>query len=56
MAKGSTINYFSYPTNIAFGNGAVGELGAYLKANKLRAPLIVTDPVVANLDFFKYII
>ncbi len=43
---------YSFPTNIRFGTGAVKELGSHLSINKLRIPLIVTDPVIANLGFF----
>jgi alcohol dehydrogenase class IV len=47
---------FSFPTNIRFGVNVVNELPAYLKANKLKYPLIVTDPIIKDLDFFKRII
>lgn len=47
---------YNFPTTIRFGAGAVKELGDYLKSNNLQRPLIVTDPVVAQLDFFKEII
>lgn len=47
---------YNFPTTIRFGAGSVKELGDYLKSNNLQRPLIVTDPVVAQLDFFKEII
>jgi alcohol dehydrogenase class IV len=47
---------YNFPTTIRFGAGASKELPAYLIQNKLRRPLIVTDPVVAQLGFFKTII
>lgn len=47
---------YNFPTTIRFGAGASKELPAYLVQNKLRRPLIVTDPVVAQLEFFKTII
>ncbi len=47
---------FSFPTNIRFGAGAAGELGNHLKDNELSKPLIVTDPVIANLGFFENIL
>lgn len=47
---------YNFPTTIRFGAGAVKELGDYLKTNNLQKPLIVTDPVVAQLNFFKEII
>ena len=50
------IYQYNFPTTIRFGAGVVNELGNYLKDNKLNNPLIVTDPVVAELGFFKVII
>jgi alcohol dehydrogenase class IV len=47
---------FSFPTNIRFGINVVNELPAYLKSHRLKYPLIVTDPVIKDLDFFKRII
>jgi alcohol dehydrogenase class IV len=47
---------FNFPTTIRFGAGAVNELPAYLKKNNLGRPLVVTDPNVAQLGFFKGII
>lgn len=47
---------FNFPTPIRFGAGAVKELPAYLKSNGLKSPLLVTDPVIAELDFFKEIL
>ncbi len=52
----SIIRQFNFPTVIRFGAGAVKELPAYLKNNGLQKPLIVTDPVIAELSFFKTII
>lgn len=50
------IHQFNFPTTIRFGAGAVRELPAYLQKNNLKAPLIVTDPTIAQLSFFKKII
>jgi len=50
------IHQFNFPTTIRFGAGAVKELAAYLSKNHLKAPLIVTDPTIAQLPFFKSII
>ncbi|WP_421941198.1 iron-containing alcohol dehydrogenase [Pedobacter sp.] len=50
------IHQFNFPTTIRFGAGAVKELAAYLQNNKLTAPLIVTDPTIAQLPFFKQIV
>lgn len=47
---------YNFPTTIRFGAGAVQELGPYLKKHQLGAPLIVTDPTVAQLPFFKQLI
>jgi alcohol dehydrogenase class IV len=50
------ISQFNFPTKIRFGAGVVSELPAYLKDNNLSKPLLVTDPNVANLPFFKQIV
>src|SRR5690606_37196180 len=50
------IHQFNFPTTIRFGANVVKELPAYLKANDLKAPLVVTDPNVAQLPFFKNIV
>lgn len=47
---------YNFPTTIRFGAGVIKELGDYLIKNKLSNPLIVTDPIVAQLNFFKQII
>lgn len=47
---------FSFPTSIRFGAGVIRELPAHLISQKLKEPLIVTDPTVAQLDFFKKIV
>lgn len=47
---------YNFPTTIRFGAGAINELPAYLIKNNLKSPLIVTDPVVESLEFFKQII
>ncbi|SEL58400.1 iron-containing alcohol dehydrogenase [Parapedobacter koreensis] len=46
---------FNIPTTIRFGCGAVQELPAYLRQHQLQRPLLVTDPVIAQLPFFKAI-
>ncbi len=51
-----TIYQYNFPTTIRFGAGASKELGDYLIKNNILKPLIVTDPNVAQLDFFKEII
>ena len=50
------IYQYNFPTTIRFGPGSSKELGDYLIKNNLQKPLIVTDPNVAQLKFFKEII
>ncbi len=47
---------YNFPTLIRFGAGASKELPDYLVKHKLRRPLLVTDPNVAGLSFFKRIV
>ncbi|MBT1698771.1 iron-containing alcohol dehydrogenase [Fulvivirgaceae bacterium PWU4] len=47
---------YNFPTTIRFGAGASKELPDYLVKNNLQRPLVVTDPTVAQLPFFKEII
>lgn len=49
------ISQFNFPTTIRFGAGVVKELADYLKQNNLSRPLVVTDPNVRELAFFKTI-
>jgi alcohol dehydrogenase class IV len=51
-----SIYQYNFPTTIRFGAGSSKELGDYLIKNNLSRPLIVTDPTVSQLDFFKAII
>ena len=50
------IYQYNFPTTIRFGAGSSKELADYLIKNKLSGPLIVTDPNVSQLGFFKEII
>jgi alcohol dehydrogenase class IV len=50
------IHQFNFPTTIRFGAASSKELADYLIKNNLARPLIVTDPTVAQLGFFKEII
>jgi alcohol dehydrogenase class IV len=52
MYKGEVYQY-NFPTTIRFGAGIIKELPAYLQKNELRHPLLVTDPNVVALGFFK---
>jgi alcohol dehydrogenase class IV len=47
---------YNFPTTIRFGIGSSKELPEYLLKHHVSRPLIVTDPTVAGLDFFKQII
>ncbi len=47
---------FNFPTPIRFGIGVIDELSAHLKAQGLARPLVVTDPNVRELPFFKKIV
>jgi alcohol dehydrogenase class IV len=51
-----SILQYNFPTTIRFGAGAVKELGAYLKSNGLKGPLVVTDATVEQLPFFSSIL
>jgi alcohol dehydrogenase class IV len=51
----TSVRQFNFPTTIRFGAGAVDELAPYLRQHQLSKPLIVTDPVIAQLDFFRKI-
>lgn len=47
---------FNFPTPIRFGAGVIDELPGHLRDQGLKHPLLVTDPIVASLDFFKEIV
>jgi alcohol dehydrogenase class IV len=51
-----SITQFNFPTVIRFGTNVIKELPAYLVKNNLQRPLVVTDPTVRELPFFKRII
>jgi alcohol dehydrogenase class IV len=53
MTDFNTIRQYNFPTTIRFGAGAIKELPDHLAANGLKRVLLVTDPVVSDLDFFK---
>ena len=56
MTDFNTIRQYNFPTIIRFGAGAVNELPDHLLKNGLHKPLIVTDPMVSQLGFFKNIL
>lgn len=47
---------FNFPTPIRFGTGVIDELPAHLRAQGFQRPLLVTDSVVFELDFFRGIV
>lgn len=51
----TTIRQYNFPTVIRFGAGATEELLPHLKQMGFSRPLVVTDPVVAELPFFDLI-
>ncbi|MEP7317398.1 MAG: iron-containing alcohol dehydrogenase [Panacibacter sp.] len=55
MTDFNTIRQYNFPTVIRFGAGAVKELPEHLLAKGFSRPLLVTDPMVAGLHFFKEI-
>lgn len=46
---------YNFPTVIRFGPGAAAELPDHLLQQGLQSPLVVTDPTVEQLHFFKQI-
>ena len=50
------LSQFNFPTTIRFGTNVIKELPDYLKKNNLKNPLVVTDPNVRELGFFKSIV
>jgi alcohol dehydrogenase class IV len=55
MTDFTIIRQYNFPTIIRFGAGAVKELPDHLLSVGLSRPLIVTDPLVAGLGFFREI-
>ena len=55
MTDFNVVRQYNFPTVVRFGAGAIRELPDYLLANGLSKPLMVTDPLVAGLDFFNNI-
>ena len=47
---------FNFPTSIRFGAGVIDELGAYLRQEGKKAPLVVTDPGLAKLPVFQRVL
>jgi alcohol dehydrogenase class IV len=55
MTDFNVVRQFNFPTIVRFGAGAIKELPDHLLTNGLSRPLLVTDPMVSGLDFFKEI-
>ncbi|MEO6316157.1 MAG: iron-containing alcohol dehydrogenase [Chitinophagaceae bacterium] len=53
MTDFNIIRQYNFPTVIRFGAGAIKELPDHLLANGFKKALLVTDPLVAQLGFFK---
>ena len=53
MTDFTIFRQYNFPTTIRFGAGVVKELPDHLAANGLSRPLLVTDPIVAQLGFFR---
>jgi alcohol dehydrogenase class IV len=53
MVDFSQVRQYNFPTVIRFGAGVIGELPEHLVSNGLSRPLVVTDPMVAQLGFFR---
>jgi alcohol dehydrogenase class IV len=51
-----TIRQYNFPTVVRFGAGVIAELPEHLVAVGLSRPLLVTDPMVAQLDLFAGIV
>lgn len=51
----NVVRQYNFPTIIRFGAGAVNELAPHLADQGLTRPLLVTDPMVAELGFFSKI-
>lgn len=56
MVDFNIVRQYNFPTIIRFGAGAVRELPEHLIAQGLKNPLLVTDPLVAGLGFFREIV
>ena len=52
MMDFTVVRQYNFPTTIRFGAGVIKELPDHLASVGLTRPLLVTDPMVAKLDFF----
>ena len=46
MTEFNKVRQYNFPTVIRFGAGAVNELPDHLVIQKIKRPLLVTDPTV----------
>lgn len=51
-----SIYQYNFPTTIRFGAGASKEVGDHLNDKGVKRPLIVTDPTVSQLAFYKTLV
>jgi alcohol dehydrogenase class IV len=56
MTDFNVVRQYNFPTTIRFGAGVIKELPEHLAAQGLDHPLLVTDPLVAGLGFFRDIV
>jgi len=55
MIDFNIVRQYNFPTTIRFGAGVIKELPEHLLTQGFNHPLLVTDPLVAGLPFFKEI-
>jgi alcohol dehydrogenase class IV len=53
MIDFNVVRQYNFPTTIRFGAGVIKELPEHLLSQGLNHPLLVTDPLVAGLPFFR---
>jgi len=50
------ITNWNYPTNIIIGENKIFELKNVLESSNIKQPLLVVDPFIKQLDFFKQLL
>jgi len=56
MTDFNIVRQYNFPTTIRFGAGVIKELPEHLVSQGLKRPLLVTDPLVAGLEFFQDVV
>jgi alcohol dehydrogenase class IV len=56
MTDFNIVRQYNFPTTIRFGAGVIKELPEHLVSQGLQRPLLVTDPLVAGLEFFQDVV